>query len=367
MDKGILYYISFFGCFLAFLFSIGYKIAPNQNSKKNLVSLSLLLVGLFLFHNVFLFSDYFLQIPYFYLYHLPILFLFGPILSRIIYLFLEGEIPSWLSSKWNLLPFFIAAIYTLLGFFEPIEYKIQAIQAIRNQSSGKLFQRITFISFLGCSSLLIYIFRSFVHFVRIFRFEIILNTASVRFLFLILGMASLGTLGGLLISFGEIHIGLSIGIFFLSSIVPTIYLIQMSYPSLFEEVKIAIQEEKKYLNSHLKNIDTKSIGIELQKLFTEDKLFLEEDLNLSSLADKMQISPHQLSEYLNTQVGKSFHSFINYYRITYACELLQRNTDWPTIRIAYESGFQSKSSFHDAFKKEKEMTPTEFRKKNSPN
>ncbi|MCG9873551.1 MAG: helix-turn-helix domain-containing protein [Leptospiraceae bacterium] len=366
MEKNLLYYISFFGCFLALLFSIGYKISPNQNSKKNLVSFALLLVGIFLFHNVYLFSDFFPKIPYFYLYHLPILFLFGPILSRVIYLFLEGEIPHWLRNKWNLVPFALSFLFTVYGFFDPITEKWETIQSIRAGTYLKTLPRIEILSFLGCSHLLFYILRSFLHFVRIFRFEKLVSTPSVRFLFLILGMASFGTLGGLLISFGEIRIGLSIGIFFLSAIVPTIYLIQMSYPSLFEEVKFAIQEEKKYLNSQLKNINTSDLKEHLLHLFGNQKVFLEEDLNLSNLAERMQISSHQLSEYLNTQEGKSFPNFLNYYRIEHACDLLQKNPYWPTIRIAYESGFQSKSSFHEAFRKEKGITPTEFRKKNSP-
>jgi AraC-like DNA-binding protein len=85
-------------------------------------------------------------------------------------------------------------------------------------------------------------------------------------------------------------------------------------------------------------------------------------LKLNLLADKLQITSHQLSEYINTQTGKTYQNWLNGYRIEHACSLLIEKPEWAIIRIAFESGFSSKSSFQDAFKKEMGITPSEYRK-----
>jgi AraC-like DNA-binding protein len=367
MEKGILYHISFFGSFLALLFTLGYQLSPIKSKKKQSLSLGLFLIFCFLFHNVYMSSNFFLSFPYLYLYHLPILFLFGPILSRIIFIFLEGEIPQWLNQKWNFLPAVLVFLFQIPIYFQSPDQKIESVAQIRKTLNTEFLDQTRIVLILGSISLVIYIGHTFFHIVRIFRWNKIWENIAVRMLVLLLTIALLATLGGVLISFGKMQLGLSLGIFFLSTIVPLVYIIQTMYPSLFEDVKLAIQEEKKYQNSQLKNIDTQSWDKILAQLFIVDKIFLDEDLSLSILAEKMQSTTHQVSEYLNSHKGKSFHQYIHSFRIQYACQLLKEHPDWATIRVAYESGFQSKSSFHGAFKKEIGMAPTEYRKKISSN
>ena len=87
------------------------------------------------------------------------------------------------------------------------------------------------------------------------------------------------------------------------------------------------------------------------------------DLTLQDLADTLSISPHNLSEIINTQLGKNFYDFVNGYRVD---AVQQRLTDpayahLTVLAIGLDAGFNSKSSFNAVFKKHVKMTPSQYR------
>ena len=124
-----------------------------------------------------------------------------------------------------------------------------------------------------------------------------------------------------------------------------------------------VEEEKKYKNSQLKSLDLNSVANKLTTLLEKEKIYREDNLNLTELASRIGISNHQLSEYLNQELKVSFFQLIHRYRIEEAKERLLSHSDETVLSIAYHVGYQSKSSFNDIFKKETGLTPTEFRKK----
>ena len=80
---------------------------------------------------------------------------------------------------------------------------------------------------------------------------------------------------------------------------------------------------------------------------------------------KILISPkHYLSQIINEKLNCNFLDFINGYRIDDAKDkLLDENYEHFTIlAIAYEVGFNSKSAFYTAFKKNTNSTPSQYRK-----
>ena len=87
-------------------------------------------------------------------------------------------------------------------------------------------------------------------------------------------------------------------------------------------------------------------------------------LTLASLAKALQITPHELSRIVNQGTGKNFNDLINEYRIK---EVIHRMQD-PTYKhltlqgIAYESGFNSKSTFNRTFKQVMQQSPLEYQK-----
>ena len=95
---------------------------------------------------------------------------------------------------------------------------------------------------------------------------------------------------------------------------------------------------------------------------TEQKSYLETNLTLRVLAEKIQIHPNQLSWLLNEDIGQNFNSFINKYRIE-AFKLNVKNPKHSHLTIeglAHESGFNSKTVFNTYFKKETGLTPKQF-------
>jgi AraC-like DNA-binding protein len=82
------------------------------------------------------------------------------------------------------------------------------------------------------------------------------------------------------------------------------------------------------------------------------------------LADQLKVSMHHLSQVINEQYGLNFSDFINQYRIEEMKTKLTntRYHHFKIEQIAFDTGFNSKSTFQAAFKKFTGRTPSEYRK-----
>lgn len=97
-------------------------------------------------------------------------------------------------------------------------------------------------------------------------------------------------------------------------------------------------------------------------LFLKDtKLYLNTNLSLDLLSEKTQIPRHHLSQVFNLYLRKNFYQTIATYRIDYALNLLQEDRNITFESLAYESGFNSKTSFNRYFKDQTGYTPSEYR------
>jgi len=111
---------------------------------------------------------------------------------------------------------------------------------------------------------------------------------------------------------------------------------------------------------------TPSLSLELKenllKLLNEDKVFLDNDLNLESLSFKLNTTRHNTSQVINEHFDMSFSELMNKYRINEAAEILRRDeyNNLSIIQVAYEVGFNNKVSFNKYFKKQLSLTPTQY-------
>ena len=114
---------------------------------------------------------------------------------------------------------------------------------------------------------------------------------------------------------------------------------------------------------NLSNYEIENYSKSLKKLMESEKPYLNPSLKLGDLAEQLHIKPKDLTVVLNHGLNKNFYDFLNQYRIHAAKEkLLDPAYDHLTIlAIAYESGFNSKSSFNSIFKKSVQLTPKEFK------
>lgn len=118
----------------------------------------------------------------------------------------------------------------------------------------------------------------------------------------------------------------------------------------------------KYANRKIDTEKASSIADQLSVLFSEQELHRNPNLKLPEVAAQLQIKPHELSQYLNDNLGLSFSSYINQYRIQTATQLIQTNSLLTLEAIGNECGFKSNSTFYTAFKKQEGMTPSQYKK-----
>ena len=120
--------------------------------------------------------------------------------------------------------------------------------------------------------------------------------------------------------------------------------------------------QTKYQNKKIDGSTAQEIQKKLESLLTGKEFYKDPNLKLSQLADQIGISSHQLSQYLNDNLGKSFATFINEYRIEAATQMIQENSILTLEAIGNECGFKSNSTFYAAFKKVHQTTPAKFMK-----
>lgn len=93
-----------------------------------------------------------------------------------------------------------------------------------------------------------------------------------------------------------------------------------------------------------------------------EKPYLNPDLNLSDLADLLEMNRAELSKIINTGFNKNFNDFINEYRVNTFKEKLKTGAhkQLSLLGIAYDCGFNSKATFNRVFKKLTHTSPSEF-------
>lgn len=136
-----------------------------------------------------------------------------------------------------------------------------------------------------------------------------------------------------------------------------------------DRLKLANEEEKlqnthtKYERSGLKEDDARAYLKQLTLYMEEAKPYLDGNLTIEVLARDLNIPKHHLTQIINEKTGKNFYNFVNEYRVK---EVIQQMKDdkeqkLTLLALAFDSGFNSKSSFNTIFKKFTGKTPSQFR------
>ncbi len=123
-----------------------------------------------------------------------------------------------------------------------------------------------------------------------------------------------------------------------------------------------IYQPKKYPKSGLTDDASLQLHRELIRRMTGEALFTKSDLSMNELAAELGVQPNHLSQTINQIEKKNFYDFVNGYRIE---EFKRRiampdNQQYTLLSVAYDCGFNSKSSFNRYFKKATGQTPSEY-------
>ena len=119
----------------------------------------------------------------------------------------------------------------------------------------------------------------------------------------------------------------------------------------------------KYKKSSLNQEQKEEILFKITKEMQNERYFTDNLSSLSGLADRINQSPHHVSQVINEQLGKTYFELLSSYRVEYAKKLLTENSRMTVEEVAEKVGYNSKSSFNATFKKLTSFTPSEFRNK----
>jgi AraC-like DNA-binding protein len=123
-------------------------------------------------------------------------------------------------------------------------------------------------------------------------------------------------------------------------------------------------ENAKYENSSLSDNQAEDIHRRLALLMQEKKLYQIQELTLAMVSEELDLHPNTLSQVINSVEKKNFFDYINSLRIEEFKEriAIPDNQKYTLLSIAYECGFNSKTSFNRNFKNLTGQSPSEYLK-----
>ncbi len=304
---------------------------------------------------------------------LPVLGTIAPLIGPVLYLHVRNRANRHVPGS-TTLPHFIPAILSIALFF-PLHFfdakkKLQIFTAIYHLDihliqgrslEGPLSEPeliyASILSFFFIASNLVLIF----YLILLMKNRYFMENGSPRLVFDFLSI--LGIIAGIIFiiekfSFQSSFRFIPLAIAFI--ILSLAFLLEEKYT----ELKLFFQNpgEKKSLRSLLGTIDRDRLHDRIAFLMQNEKIYLLEDLTLPGLASHLGISPHQLSEFLNKNLNIGFKKYINQYRIREACEIMKKDRERNLLQVAFDCGFNSRTSFNRTFFQEMKKTPDEYRK-----
>jgi AraC-like DNA-binding protein len=107
----------------------------------------------------------------------------------------------------------------------------------------------------------------------------------------------------------------------------------------------------------------KEISVRIEAAMQNDRLYKNPELSVQVLAKQLDIKPYLISKSLSEIFNKRFNDYVNEYRVKEVQLLLQNadNSKYTLLSLAMEAGFNSKSSFNRAIKKQLGISPSELK------
>jgi AraC-like DNA-binding protein len=121
----------------------------------------------------------------------------------------------------------------------------------------------------------------------------------------------------------------------------------------------------KYSRSGLKKEEAERLLKDLISYMEKEKPYLDRDLTIHRLSALSGISKHYITQVLNENYNRNFFTFVNEYRVKEVINRLKdpANSNYTILAIAFDSGFNAKSSFNTIFKSITGHTPSDYKKR----
>lgn len=123
------------------------------------------------------------------------------------------------------------------------------------------------------------------------------------------------------------------------------------------------KEAEKYSKSGLRDKQAEDYLSSLIAYMEKNKPYLDRDLTIHELSNMTGIQRHHITQVLNEKYERNFFAFINEYRVKEAIERFSdpKFNNYTILAIAYDSGFNSKTTFNSIFKSMTGLTPSQYR------
>ncbi|TGM05486.1 AraC family transcriptional regulator [Leptospira jelokensis] len=331
------------------------NLVKNRKISDLFWSFILFSTGLWLLTGAFMFTGFYLYLPVIVFVHIPFVFLSASFLYHYLeHLFLEKEIKfHWI----GYLPPIFSIVFLVPYYMESNEGRIQILNTLTVSEYGSILSGLNFgIKLSILLSVGIFLIREWIPNVVLSVFFTKRAIYSLIFILLIWIDLLVGSIG-----FGfQIPFFRKLSAYLLPILMYFYYFTRELWEPFVSDVRDNIQKSK-YEKSKLVSVPLETIDQKLYELMLE-KVFCDEDLNLSKLADLVGVKSGQLSEYFYKRYGFGFYQYINQYRIEEAKRYLLEPTERTILSIADAVGFNSKSTFNRVFLEKVGVTPTDFRK-----
>lgn len=302
---------------------------------------------------------------------------FSLTLGPLIYFYVLKLIRPEYKFRWKDLlhfcPLLLQQVVLVLEIKEGIKTGAATYDTLTFQQTNPELQLLTFVSVV---TYLYWSFRLIEHFYQRLKF----NNVSDRYRY------ELQWLRRLLIGFGLVwllwipftavdcfyyHRQLSIQAYYPLYLFLAIIMIRIAAKALFRP-ELAVSAPASPILKLPTPAALKQKGAWLKKAMETNMFYQDAELTLSSLAEKLELQAKELSRIVNTGLKKSFNDFINEYRVRDAILKMQDPAfDHITLLgIAFDAGFNSKSTFNRIFKQMTGKSPVEYKvelKKERPN
>lgn len=344
-----------------------------------IISVWLIFLGLYVFVYAFVPVHFFLGKPWLINFYIALLFLNGPLLFLYVKAITNQAEKLNKATFWHLLPFITFVAY--LNLFEDASGVFSGTESAHEATNIELPLPYFLFLILLALSVPLYIYLSVRMLLR--HKKIVADNFSdienrtltwLRNLIVTLGIAWI-----VLVAIIFIHHVLHLfsdsfcinGLFLtLTAFMVTTGSYGFNQPRIFSSQGSNVSEvlderDKPYAGSSLKEEDKQQYLASFIDYIDNKRPYLNNELTLNRLALEVNIPLHYLSQIINEHFNQNFFDFINHFRVN---EFISRLTEpkysnYSLLAIAFDCGFNSKTTFNRYFKKATGLTPTQYKNK----
>lgn len=368
----IIKFFTLFGGCLSLAVASAHLVERKRTDAHFLIFGFLCSLGVWQIYHGFMISGFLFSHPHLALVHVPFLYLSAPFLYFFYQILTRDNFRFRRSSLCHFIPVIIILLLIAPFYMKSGEEKMELLQSfVGLRGKSRVFPSYPYIVLSIVTIISGYAFAVARDAIRMYRKKMLLernptfySIIIVAFNFAMIIIYITGFLVvKLVIQSGSYYLVIIKTISTIMSIeIYLILLLKWRYPGYIRHIKDGAQKIR-YSTSRIDRIDVDMVLERLTSLMEGEKLFCDEDITLGRLADELDITPYQLSQILNERLNKNFNTFINEYRIRESETYLTEDHKRSVLSVSYAVGFNTVTSFYNAFYKFHGMTPAQFREK----